>query len=67
MRKFNVFRQVPTLFDPFETDDMEATEASSLSNPVDGSWSEWMAPIMKIQVDPQTQFPYLLPKQFYEE
>jgi len=26
-----------------------------------------MAPIMKIQVDPQTQFPYLLPKQFYEE
>jgi len=32
MRKFNVFRQVPTLFDPFETDDMEATEASSLTN-----------------------------------
>ncbi len=47
--------------------DPEATKASFLTSPVEGSWSEWMALIMKIEVDPKTQFLYLLPKQFYVE
>ena len=48
----------------FETGN-EATKAALRASPVDAKWSEWMAPIMKIEVDPTTQFPYLLPKQFY--
>ena len=57
----------------FETDDLETTKAALRASPVDKRWSEWMAPIMKIEVDPQTQtqtqtqFPDLLPKQFYME
>ena len=53
----------------FETDDLETTKATLRASPVDKRGSEWMAPIMKIEVDPQTQtqFPDLLPKQFYME
>ena len=64
---YNIFRHGLTLFGYFETDDLAATRASLRASPVDKRWSEWMAPIMKIEVDPQTQFPYLLPKQFYME
>ena len=28
-------------------------------------WGEWMAPIMKVDLDPSTKFPYLLPLQWY--
>ena len=64
---YNIFRHGLTLFGYFETADLEATKSSLRASPVDKRWSEWMAPIMKIEVDPQTQFPYLLPKQFYME
>jgi L-rhamnose mutarotase len=32
---------------------------------VNRRWAEWMAPIMKVEVDPATSFPYLLPLQFH--
>ena len=28
-------------------------------------WSEWMDPIMKVDIDPTTDFPYLLPLQWH--
>jgi L-rhamnose mutarotase len=62
---YNIFRHGLTLFGYFETDDLEATKAALRASPVDKRWGEWMAPIMKIEVDPTTQFPYLLPKQFF--
>ena len=65
IRNYNIFRHGLTLFGYFETDDLEATKAALRVSPADKRWSEWMAPIMKIEVDPTTQFPYLLPKQFY--
>ena len=65
IRNYNIFRHGLTLFGYFETDDLEATKASLRASPVDRRWGEWMGPIMKIEVDPQTQFPYLLPRQFY--
>lgn len=65
IRNYNIFRHGLTLFGYFETDDLEATKASLRASSVDARWGAWMGPIMKIEVDPQTQFPYLLPKQFY--
>ena len=71
IRNYNIFRHGLTLFGFFETDDLAATKAALRASDVDKRWSEWMAPIMKIEVDPQTQtqtqFPDLLPKQFYME
>jgi len=64
---YNIFRHGLTLFGYFETEDLEATKAKlALSDP-NARWGEWMAPIMKIEIDPTTQFPYLLPKQFHME
>ncbi len=67
IRNYNIFRHGLVLFGFFETDDLEATKASLRRSDVDRKWSEWMAPIMKIELDPTTRFPYLLPKQFYME
>jgi len=65
IRNYNIFRHGLTLFGYFETDNLQATKASLRANEVDRRWGEWMAPIMKIDVDPTTNFPYLLPKQFF--
>lgn len=65
IRNYNIFRHGLTLFGYFETDDLQATKAFLAASPVNAKWGEWMAPIMKIEVDPTTQFPYLLPKQFH--
>lgn len=65
IRNYNIFRHGLTLFGYFETDDLEATRAFLRDSDVDRRWSEWMAPIMKVEIDPATQAPYLLPKQFF--
>jgi L-rhamnose mutarotase len=67
IRNYNIFRHGLTLFGYFETDDLEATKAALRASEVDRRWGEWMAPIMKIEIDPTTRFPYLLPKQFFME
>ena len=67
IRNYNIFRHGLTLFGYFETDDLEATKAKLAVSKVDAKWGEWMGPIMKIETDPTTNFPYLLPKQFYME
>lgn len=65
IRNYNIFRHGLTLFGYFETDDLEATKATLAQDPVDKRWGEWMGPIMKIEIDPNTDYPYLLPKQFF--
>ena len=64
---YNIFRHGLELFGYFETDDLEATKAALRLSEADKRWSEWMAPIMKTEIDPATRYPYLLPKQFYME
>ncbi len=62
---YNIFRHGLTLFGYFETDDLEATKAKLATDPVNAKWAAYMAPIMHIEIDPSTAFPYLLPKQFH--
>jgi len=64
IRNYNIFRHGLTLFGYFESDDLEATRAALAQDPVNKRWGEWMTPIMRIETDPATQFPYLLPLQW---
>lgn len=61
---YSIFRHGLTLFGYFETDDLGATIAALRESEVNRRWAEYMAPIMDIQADPATGFPYLLPKQW---
>ena len=65
IRNYNIFRFGLTLFGYFETDDLNATKEFLRENGVNKRWSEWMTPIMKIEIDQTTQFPFLIPKQFF--
>ncbi len=65
IRNYNIYRHGLTLFGYFETDDLEATKATLAASDANARWGEYMGPIMKIEVDPSTDFPYLLPQQFY--
>ena len=66
IRNYNIFRHGLTLFGYFETDDLEATKAALRQSGrqalgrMDGADHE-------DRDRPQTQFPYLLPKQFFME
>jgi len=65
IRNYNIFRHGLTLFGFFETDDLKASQEKLAVDPVNARWGEWMGPLMEIEVDPTTQFPYLLPKQSF--
>lgn len=65
IRNYNIFRHGLTLFGYFETDDLEASQKAIAADPVNARWGQWMGPIMKVEIDQATQFPYLLPKQFF--
>lgn len=67
IRNYNIFRHGLTLFGYFETDDLAASQKAIAAHPVNAKWGQWMAPIMKVEIDTATQFPYLLPRQFYME
>ena len=65
IRNYNIFRHGLTLFGYFETDDLAATREALANDPVNVRWAEWMGPIMKIDIDASTSFPFLLPLQFH--
>ena len=65
IQNYNIFRHGLTLFGYFESDDLAASQAKLAKSHVNAKWAEWMAPIMKVEIDSATQFPFLLPKQFY--
>jgi L-rhamnose mutarotase len=64
IRNYHIFRHGLTLFGYFETDDLQATIDYLKADPVNAKWSESMAPIMQIDINPRTGFPFLLPKQW---
>jgi len=61
---YAIFRHGLTLFGYFETADLDATISALRASETNRRWAEHMAPIMDIQIDPNTGFPYLLPKQW---
>jgi len=59
---YSIFRHGLTLFGYFETDDLERTIAALRDSETNARWSQHMAPIMEIDIDPTTGFPFLLPR-----
>ena len=64
LKSYHIFRHGLDLIGYFETDDLDATIAYLRDDPVNARWAEYMAPIMQIDIDPATGFPFLLPKQW---
>ena len=62
---YSIFRHGLTLFGYFETDDLEQTIAAIIASDVNRRWGEYMTPIMKIEIDSQKNFPFLLPLQWH--
>ena len=62
---YSIFRHGLALFGYFETDDIEKTREYLANDETNRRWSEWMDPIMKVDIDPTTDFPYLLPLQWH--
>ena len=65
IRNYSIFRHGLTLFGYFETNDLERAQRYLADSDVNRRWDEWMAPIMKVEVDPRSNFPYLLPRQWH--
>ncbi len=65
LRNYNIFRYGLTLFGYFETEDLKKSIDHIAKSEVNKKWAEYMAPIMKVDIDPKTNFPYLLPIQMH--
>ncbi len=61
---YTIFRHGLTLFGYFETADLARTTEILRDDPVNKRWSAYMAPIMQVDIDSQTGFPFLLPEQW---
>jgi L-rhamnose mutarotase len=64
IKKYHIYRHGLTLFGYFECADLAATQAFLADSAINAKWSEYMAPIMQVDIDPATNFPYLLPHMF---
>ena len=64
LKSYHIFRHGLDLFGYFETDNLDSTIAFLKDNPVNAKWSEHMAPIMEVEIDTSTGFPFLLPRQW---
>jgi L-rhamnose mutarotase len=62
---YTIFRHGLTLFGYFETDDLGNTVAALATDPVNARWGQAMTPLMKIEIDERTGFPFLLPQQWH--
>ncbi len=65
IRNYSIFKHGLTLFGYFETDDLSRTIAFLKDNEINRRWGDYMAPIMKIEADENTGFPFLLPLQWH--
>ena len=65
LRNYTIFRHGLTLFGYFETDDLEKSVGALAKDAVNERWSQSMTPLMKIEVDARTGFPFLLPEQWH--
>lgn len=64
---YSIFRHGLTLFGYFETKDLKKTILFINQSKVNDEWGEYMSPIMKFDIDPKLNFPYLLPLQWHME
>ncbi len=64
LRNYNIFRHGLTLFGYFECDDLPAAIEALGKSDANRRWGAHMAGIMKVEADPATGFPYLLPLQW---
>ena len=67
VRNYSIFRHGLTLLGYFETDNLKNTISSINQSEINRKWGEYMAPIMKIEIDSERNFPYLLPLQWHME
>ena len=67
VRNYSIFRHGLTLLGYFETDNLKNTISSINQSEINRKWGEYMAPIMKIEIDSERKFPYLLPLQWHME
>lgn len=65
VRNYSIFRHGLTLFGYFETADIERTQEYLANSEVNQRWGESMTSVMKMEIDPNTNFPYLLPLQWH--
>jgi L-rhamnose mutarotase len=65
VRNYSIFRHGLTLFGYFETDDLGQTQRYLANSEINRRWGESMDLIMKMEIDPNTDFPYLLPLQWH--
>ena len=65
LRNYNIFRHGLTLFGYFETDDLQKSIEHIVKSDVNKKWGEYMSDILKADIDPKTNFPYLLPIQMH--
>ena len=65
VRNYSIFRHGLVLFGYFETDDLERTQRYMANSEVNRRWGQSMVPVMKMEIDPNTDFPYLLPRQWH--
>ncbi len=65
IRNYSIFRLGLTLVGTFETDDLDRTVAILRDDPVNARWAAYMAPVMKVEIDPARGFPFLLPLQWH--
>ncbi|MBE3564948.1 MAG: L-rhamnose mutarotase [Thermogemmatispora sp.] len=62
---YSIFRHGTQLFAYLETDDFERLAKTLAADPTNQRWQQWMAEIMTQELDPQTQWPPLLPEMFH--
>ena len=65
MRNYSIFRHGLNLFGYFETEDLKKTISILNQGEINKKWGEYMSPIMKIEVDTEINFPFLLPLQWH--
>jgi L-rhamnose mutarotase len=67
MLNYSIFRHGLTLFGYFECEDLDHTIATLGKSDAMARWGEYMAPIMKVEVDTARNFPFLLPLQWHQD
>ena len=65
IRNYSIFRHGLDLIGYFETDDLQKAIDYLTASDVNRRWGDYMAPIMKIEADENTGFPFLLPLQWH--
>jgi len=62
IRNYTIFRHGLTLFGYFETDDLDRAIRLLSEGEANKRWDAYMDPIMKVEIDENTGFPFLLPQ-----